>query len=115
MKYYLKNMSYLYIMTSINKSEMFNTKENLEQLNYGTAELNALFNSLPEDTQNKIKKYQNKEVQINILKNIADPELTAFYKTLSENDKKKLDSIGIRDKYFFLKNALNKKKLQDSE
>jgi hypothetical protein len=59
MKYYLKNMSYLYIMTSINKSEMFNTKENLEQLNYGTAELNALFNSLPEDTQNKIKKYDN--------------------------------------------------------
>ena len=102
-------------MTSINKSEMFDTKENLEQLNYGTAELNALFNSLPEDTQNKIKKYQNKEVQINILKNIADPELTAFYKTLSENDKKKLDSIGIRDKYFFLKNALNKKKLQDAE
>jgi len=94
-------------MSIINKTEMLNTTENLEQINYGTAELNALFNRLPEDIKNKILKYQNKEVQIGILKDIADPELNAFYETLSENDKKKLNGLGIRDKYFFLKRILN--------
>lgn len=56
-------------MSSIEKS----SNPNLEDVDYGDIELNKLFKSLDIETQNQIRKYPNKQIQIEILKKITDP------------------------------------------
>jgi len=97
-------MSYLYIiMNSIEKSIVSNLEGELKSIDFDEPVLNEVFKSLDEETQKKILKYQNKDVQINILRNIADPELKTFYNNLPEKNKKQLDNLPIRDKYIFIK------------
>ncbi len=94
-------------MSSIEKSNI----SNLEDMNdFGDSELNKVFKELDEKTQNDILKYTKKEVQIEILKSINDPELKKLYDNLSSKSKSKVDSVGIRDKYMLLRDLLKKKK-----
>jgi hypothetical protein len=95
-------------MSSIEKT----TSQNLGENDFGNSELNNLFESLDQETKEKILKYK-KEVQISILNNIANPELNKFYESLNTKSKQKIDSFGIRDKYLMLKKMLEEKKKKE--
>jgi len=101
-------------MNPIDNLKMSNLESIVSQ-DFGSPELNKLFKSLDAETQSKITKYSNKNIQINILRFMLDPELTSFYNSLSLIDKKTYDTIGLRDKYIFLKKAVeeNKKKKEN--
>jgi mRNA capping enzyme/mRNA capping enzyme, catalytic domain len=72
--------------------------------------LNNVFKGRDEDSKKAIlTKYPKKEIQIEILENIDNPALQNLYNNLSEQKKKQLDMLGIRDKYIILKQTLEKK------
>lgn len=97
-------------MSNIAKADISNLEGENASHDFGLQELNQLFKSLNAETQSKITKYPNKDVQINILKAMSDPELSAFYNKLSSIDKKIYDTLGLRDKYIFLKKDFEEKK-----
>jgi hypothetical protein len=97
-------------MSAIEKSNVSNLEGELGYIDYGEPNLNALFKSLDSETKKKILKYQKKEIQISILQNLADPELSEFWNSLSQKEKSKIDSFGIRDRFVFLKQLLKDKK-----
>ena len=86
-----------------------------EVIDYGIPDINKFFQTLDVETKKKITKHTNKEIQKNILKSMMDPELTEYYNKLPEKSKKTYDDLGPRDKYTFLKKALNEKKKKESE
>jgi len=102
-------------MSAIEKSIVSNLEGELESIDYGEPELNTLFKSLDSETKKKILKYPNKEIQLSILRNLADPELSEFWNSLTEKDKLKIDSFGIRDRFVFLKQMLKDKKRNEVE
>ena len=59
-------------MSSIDKSIVSNLEGELGSIDYGEDELNQAFKSLDEETKKKILKYQNKDIQISILRNILN-------------------------------------------
>lgn len=79
---------------------------------FGDAELNKTYQSLDNSTQEKLKKY-SKDLQIELLKNIANPELKKLYNSLSDEKRKKIDKYNIRDKYDYLKLLYKKEKLKE--
>lgn len=79
-------------------------------VDYGDSKLNEIYKNLDEETKEKINKLKNKEFQINILKNMDDPELMQIWNKLNEKQKQKLDSVGIRDKFLLLNELLKKEK-----
>ena len=84
---------------------------NLEDVyDFGDSELNNLFKKLDKKTQEDILYYPKKDIQIAILNNINNPELQALYNSLSNQSKKQLDSLKIRDKYALLRSMLKDKK-----
>jgi Mg/Co/Ni transporter MgtE len=93
-------------MTSIEKSINSNLASASENINFGEDNLNELFKSLDEETKKKILKYSKKDIQISILKNMLDPELSELWNNMSDKQKKQLDSFGIRDRFIFLKDIL---------
>jgi len=97
-------------MSSIKKPNNLNLEEDND---FGDEELNKVFKRLDEKTQKEILSYPKKEIQIDILKNINDPELDAFYKSLQGKKKENVDKLKIRDKYFTLKSLLSIKKKAD--
>jgi hypothetical protein len=97
-------------MTSIEKSNYSNLAGESENINFGQDNLNELFKNLDEETKKKILKYSKKDIQISILKNMLDPELTELWNSMPDKQKKQLDSFGIRDRYVFLKDILKKNK-----
>jgi len=101
-------------MSSIEKS-ISNLEGELESIDYGDAELNTLFKSLDQETKKKILKYPKKEIQISILKNLSDPELTQLWSELSEKERRQLEAFGIRDKFVFLRDLLKKRKAGEIE
>ena len=94
-------------MSSIEKSTVSNLEGDLEYNDYGAPELNKLFKNLDKETQTKIKKYKDKEVERNILKAMIDPKLKSFYQSLTKEVKEKYDNLPIRDKYFLLKKKMD--------
>jgi len=95
------------IMSSIEKSN----KSDLEDaIDYGDTEMNEFFSTLDAETKKKIVKIPKKEFQIEVLRNLMNPELTEIWNGLSEKNKKQIDSFGIRDRFIFLKDLLKKKK-----
>ena len=48
-------------------------------------------------------KYPTKDIQIEILKNLSNPELINFWNSLTEKQKNQLNSLSIRDKFITLK------------
>jgi len=94
-------------MSSIEKSNNSNLEE---EHDFGDAELNKLFKELDEKTQKEILYYPKKEIQIEILKNISNPEFDALYKSLKGKSKKTIDDLKIRDRFFMLKMMRDKKK-----
>ena len=99
-------------MSSIEKPNNLNLEgEN----DFGDTELNKLFKELDEKTQKEILSYPKKEFQIEILKNINNPELAAFYKSLQGKSKENIDKLKIRDRYFTLKTLLDVKKKKDAQ
>jgi len=94
-------------MSSIEKSN----KSDLEDaIDYGDTEMNEFFSTLDAETKKKIVKIPKKEFQIEVLRNLMNPELTEIWNGLSEKNKKQIDSFGIRDRFIFLKDLLKKKK-----
>jgi hypothetical protein len=99
-------------MSSIEKSNV----SNLEGENdFGDAELNKVFKGLDEKTQNDILSFSEKEIQVSILKDINNSELQVFYNSLSDENKSKVNSQGIRNKYKLLKIMLEENKKKSSE
>ena len=91
------------------KSIISDIEADIESIDYGVPELNETFKNLDSETKKKVAKYK-KEIQISILKNITDPELKAFWNTLSEANQEKLNALPIRDKYSLLRSLLKSKK-----
>lgn len=101
-------------MSTIEKSIISNLEGEIETIDYDNNYLNQLFKNLDIETKKQILKYPKKEIQIEILKNLADNELNAFLNSLSENKKQQLETFGIRDKYKTLKDLYKKKILKDA-
>jgi hypothetical protein len=99
-------------MSSIEKPNNLNLEE---ENDFGDKELNKVFKELDEKTQKEILYYPKKEIQIEILNNINNPELNAFYKSLQGKKKENIDKLKIRDRYFTLKGFLNIKKKKDAQ
>jgi hypothetical protein len=97
-------------MNLIDKSNSTILEGDIESIDYGIPELNKLFKGLDKETKNKISKYQKKEIQIEILQNMNDPKLEKIFDGLTEKEKKKFDSVKIRDKYLLLKKIKTEKK-----
>ena len=93
-------------MFSNNKS----TNINLEQgsIDFGNNKLNEIYASLDQVTKGQINKLQNKEFQINVLKDISNEKLNKLFESLSNKEKDSLTKLGIRDKYRFLKTMYEK-------
>ena len=107
----LKKCLIIYItMSSIDTSNISNLEGKPESIDFGEQELNNLFKGLDEETRKKVLKYPTKEIQIEILKKLNDPELTELWDNLPEKQRKQLDSFGIRDRFLFLKDLLKKNK-----
>ena len=81
------------IMSNIDKSIVSNLEGELGSIDYGEDELNQAFKSLDEETKKKILKYQNKDIQISILRNILNQDLKTFYEGLPELEKNKIICI----------------------
>jgi hypothetical protein len=100
-------------MFSNNKS----TNRNLEQgsIDFGNNKLNEIYASLDQVTKGQINKLQNKEFQINVLKDISNEKLNKLFESLSNKEKDSLTKLGIRDKYRFLKSMYEKQNLTKSD
>jgi hypothetical protein len=97
-------------MSSIDKSN----DSNLEGMNdFGDADLNKVFKELDEKTQNDILQYSKKEIQIEILKSINNPEIKNLYDSLPDKSKARVDSVKIRDKYMILRDMLKQKTIKE--
>jgi hypothetical protein len=80
-----------------------NTEKNpLLVHDFNDPKFNDAFRNLDEKTQNDILRYK-KEIQIEILKKMIDPQYTTIYNSLNANEKNTIDKMNIRDKYRFLK------------
>lgn len=103
-------------MSSIEKQILSSLEvKTSELLDYGIPDIDNFFKTLDSETQKKITKISNKEIQKNIIKLMMDPELKDYYDKLPEKSKKTYDELGVRDKYTFLKKALNEKKKKEKE
>ena len=102
-------------MSTIDKSKLSNLEGN-QDIDYGDDNINKIFKELDEETKKKILKDfplsdpNNKNIHVGILKNIADPEIQAVWKVLSEEQKDRLEQKNIRDKYLFLRTEVNQLK-----
>jgi hypothetical protein len=76
--------------------------DNAENIDYGENSLNELFKTLDSKTKGEILRYP-KEAQIEILKDIQNPELKNFWNKMPEKEKKELDELKVRVKYIVLK------------
>jgi hypothetical protein len=76
--------------------------DNAENIDYGENSLNELFKTLDSKTKGEILRYP-KEAQIEILKDIQNPELKDFWNKMPEKEKKELDALKVRVKYNVLK------------
>jgi len=107
MNNYLKICGIIYIiMFTNNKSTILNLEQS--SLDFGSNKLNEIYASLDEETKGQINKLPNKEIQINVLKDISNVKLNALFESLPNKDKDALKKVGIRDKYRLLKNMTNK-------
>jgi hypothetical protein len=114
MKDYLKICVIIYIAMFSNNNKSNNL--NLEQvsIDFGSNKLNEIYVSLDEVTKGQINKIPDKEIQINILKDISDVKLNAFFESLPQKDKDALKKIGVRDKYRLLKTMMGKRMTEKS-
>jgi hypothetical protein len=94
-------------MSNIEKSIVPILEADIQSIDYGVPNLNELFNSLDVETQKKITKYTNKDVQKTILINISDKKLNDYFNALPKKKQEQLESMGIRDKYTFLKKLMD--------
>ena len=95
-------------MSIPDKSIVADIEADIESIDYGEPDLNETFKNLDSETKKKIMKLK-KEFQITVLKSMADPELKAFWNTLSEENQTKLNALPIRDKYLMLRNLIKSK------
>ena len=77
-------------MSSIDKSIVSILEGDIESMDYGVPELNKLFKGLDIDSKKNILKIKKKEHQVEVLKQMQDPELKVVYDKLSEKTKKEL-------------------------
>jgi len=98
-------------MSSNDKSNVSNLEDSNKFPDYGNEELNKLFQTLDVKTKEQITKYTKKEVQLEILKNLSDPQLTEIWNNLPDHEKKNIDAVGLRDRFIILKGLLKNTKL----
>ena len=102
-------------MSTIDKSNLSNLEGNPD-INYGDDNINKIYKGLDTNTKKKLLEDfplsdpNNKNIHVGILKNIADPEIQAVWKVLSEEQKDRLEQKNIRDKYLFLRTEVNQLK-----
>lgn len=78
-------------------------------VDFGSDELNNIYNDLDTKTKQEIDALPKIEFKITLLKDISNKDLQLLYNNLTSNDKAKIDSLKIRDKYFTLKQLLKRK------
>lgn len=100
-------------MSSIAKEMATDLESATFYIDYGVPELNELFKTLDKETKKQLTKFP-KEVQSKILENMNDKELNNYYNSLNENERIGYDNLGLRDKYRFLRVALNDKKKKEA-
>lgn len=94
-------------------SSMEKTNNLEETPDFGDSTLNKIFKEQDEKTQKEILNYKNKDIQVSILKDIANPELKKLYESMTAKNKAQIDSGKIREKYTMLKELLKNKKKND--
>jgi hypothetical protein len=77
---------------------------------FGTNELNNIYNELDDKTKKEVDELAKKEFKIAILKDISNKEIQSIYDNLKPINKAKLDALKIRDRYITLKQLLKKNK-----
>jgi len=80
----------------------------MDKVDFGDEQLNKLYENLDEKTRNEIDALPKIEFKVEILKNIANPEINVFYEKMKPNEKKQIDSMRIRDRYSFIKRLMKK-------
>ena len=102
-------------MNSDNTPKLSNLEMEPNLHDYGDSQLNGIYKNLDEETKQKINKYPEKEIQIQILKNFANPELTELWNKLNDAQKQKINTIGLKDRFVLLKQLLKKQKDKEEE
>jgi hypothetical protein len=74
-----------------------------------------LYNKLDTETREQVDKYTDKKIKHNLLRDISNPKLKATYNKLNNKTKKTVDSFGIRDKYVYLNQRLEKEEKEEKE
>ena len=77
--------------------------ENEVTNDFGNSELNDTYRKLDKKSKDEFDKISKKEIQISLLKTIAEPSIQKIYEGLNENEKLKVDKLKIRDKDLILK------------
>ena len=100
-------------MSTIDKSNIPNLESSQENIDYGDPLINDIYKGLDINTKKKLledfplSNLDSKNIHVGILKNIANPEIQAVWKVLSEEQQDRLDKKNIRDKYLFLRSEVN--------
>jgi mRNA capping enzyme/mRNA capping enzyme, catalytic domain len=94
-------------MSSTEKTNMYNLEDGTD---FGSSELNEFYKTLDVKTREELNKQSDIKRKITILESMKNPEIQMLYSGLSEKNKTALDNMGLRDKYMFLRNMLEKNK-----
>jgi hypothetical protein len=75
---------------------------------FGTMELNKMYTDLDDKTKQEIDVLPKNELKVALLKDISNKDLQNIYEKLKPLDKRRIDSLNIRDRYTMLKQLLKK-------
>jgi hypothetical protein len=91
--------------------------ENVTSFEFGAPELNDMYKKLEQTIKEDFDKIPKKEIKIEVLKRMNDPDIQEVYQNLNESEKAKIDKLKIRDKYYMLaqlaKGKKNKKEAEE--
>jgi len=73
---------------------------------FGTSELNDAYRQLDQKTRDEFDQISKKEIQIDLLRKIINPDILIIYTNLNENEKTKINNLKLRDKYRLLEQIL---------
>ena len=96
-------------MSDVLKTKISTLEHEMESIDYGDAFINDVFKKLDSETKKKVIKYQDKEMQKNLLKDMSDIKIKTFYDELDYKLKEKIDELPLRDRYRQLKKMMETK------
>jgi hypothetical protein len=89
---------------------MLNEESNAKiKIDFGSDEINKIYNELDDKTKNEIDELPKLEIKIRLLKDISNKDLQLLYNNLNSKEKAEIGSFNVRDKYAMLRYLLKKK------